>query len=136
MKVIAHNVEKVKKTFNGPNQEKVTTFVDWGDHRFAVEVDAQGVRVYEVHASGPKENERIDKEDREVWIDPHEMTNDLERRDILLVHAYVSQEEGSPNEEGVPVTLSLDACEIVLTNNGNDTLLASEGINVTEKKVC
>lgn len=111
-------------------------FQKWGDRRFAVEVDVQGVRVYEVHANGPKQNQRIETEGREVWIDPHEMTNDLQRRDILLVHAYVSQEEGSPNEEGVPVTLSLDACEIVLTNNGNDTLLASEGINVAEKKTC
>jgi len=109
-------------------------FQKWGDHRFAVEVDAQGVRVYEVHASGPKENERIEAEDREVWIDPHEMTNDFQRRDILLVNAYVSRDEGSPNDEGVPVTLSLDACEIVLTNDGKETLLASEGISITEKK--
>jgi len=109
-------------------------FQQWGEHRFVVEVDSEGVRVYEVHASGPKENERIGVQDREVWIDPHEMTNDFQRRDILLVHAYVSRDEGSPNDEGVPVTLSLDACEIVLTNDGKETLLASEGISITEKK--
>ena len=109
-------------------------FQKWGDHRFAVEVDAQGVRVYEVHAKGPKENERIEAESREVWIDPHEMTNDLQRRDILLVHAYVSRKEGSPNEEGVPVTLSLKTGEIALANDGKGTLLANEDIGVIEKK--
>ena len=111
-------------------------FQQWGAHRFAIEVDSEGVRVYEVHANGPKENERIGVQDREVWIDPHEMMNDFEKRDILLVHAYTEREEGSLNEEGVPVTLALDACEIVLTNDGNGTLLANEGINTTEKKVC
>ena len=59
-------------------------FQKWGKHRFAVEVDSEGVRVYEVHASGPDENKRIEAESREVWIDPHEMTNDFEKRDIRL----------------------------------------------------
>lgn len=106
----------------------------WGKHRFAVEVDSEGVRVYEVHASGPDENKRIEEEGREVWIDPHEMTNDLKKCDILLVHAYVTQEESGPNAEGVPVTLSLDACEIALTNDGNRTLLANEGIYINGRK--
>lgn len=110
-------------------------FQKWGDRRFAVEVDVQGVRVYEVHANGPKQNQRIETEGREVWIDPHEMTNDLQRRDILLVHAYVSRDEGSPNEEGVPVTLSLKHSEIALTNDGKGTLLSNEGINVTQTHV-
>lgn len=116
-----------------PNHTHVV-FQEWGKQRFAVEVDDQGVRVYEVHASGPNENERIGVQSREVWVDPHEMTNEFEKRDILLVHAYVSQDEGSANEEGVPVTLVLDACEITLTNDGNGTLLANEGISITERK--
>jgi hypothetical protein len=116
-----------------PNHTHVV-FQQWGAQRFAVEVDSEGVRVYEVHASGPKENERIGVQDREVWIDPHEMTNEFEKRDILLVHAYVSRDEGSPNDEGVPVTLSLDVCDIVLTNDGNGTLLANKDISITEKK--
>lgn len=118
---------------SSPNHTHVI-FQQWGKHRFAVEVDSEGVRVYEVHASGPDENKRIEAESREVWIDPHEMTNDFEKRDILLVHAYVTQEEDSLNAEGVPVTLSLDACEIVLTNDGNRTLLANEGIYINGRK--
>lgn len=135
MKTTVYNItHPITASLSSLTGETTITYVDWGEHRFAVEVSKQGVRVYEVHASGDKENQRIEEQGREVWIDPHEMTNELQRRNVLMVHGYVAQDENGQNGEGVPVTLSLDACEIVLTNDGKGTLLANEGINVTEKK--
>lgn len=103
-----------------PNHTHVI-FQEWGKQRFAVEVDGQGVRVYEVHASGPNENERMELEAREVWIDPHHMTKE-QPEDMLQVHVYANSERTCNENEGAPATINVDVEGMTLTGDANGTL--------------
>lgn len=101
--------------------EKVTTFTQWGKQRFAVEVDSEGVRVYEVFASGPRENERMELEAREVWIDPHDMTKE-EPEDNLQVHVYANSERTANESEGEPTSIYIRTTGMSLVNDALGTL--------------
>jgi hypothetical protein len=113
------------------------TIVNWGGNLHCVEVsdgtaEPAGVRVFRCD----KDGKRNEEDDREVFVDPHEMTKDREwgPEDVLLVHVYRNckpfADKDDPNEEGVPVTLQLHYNEIILSNDGNATLKATNDVKL------
>ena len=114
---------------------KTKTIVNWGGYLHCIEVsdgitETAGVRVFRCD----KDGNRNENDDREVWVDPFEMTKDREftPEDILLVHVYRNSKSDDPNEEGAPVTLKLEYNEICLTNDGNETLSVAQDVNINK----